>query len=272
MTMTELYADIAAKYGVDVNSLPDRLTSTLLQAIAENCGFGGGGGAQSDLNAAEGEPGHVLNRTHWSEWQEVTYIDNVTFAESTMVDVPLVSGQEYTITANGTTYVRSAWTFALGGLEVVCLGNGAGVGEEDTGEPFIFIYMDGYGSQIQSVNTTDPITVSLLTVNEVVHKLPAKYIPDMTPYYWMCNAVVDDEKLTINTSETPENIWSVLKTGREVIIKLLAADTTAYHYYRMGVCTIDLQSMSFEGLIFGKTSYILVAIENGAFKLTPVFD
>ena len=34
---------------------------------------GGSGGAQSDWNAAEGEPGHVLNRTHYSTYESATW-------------------------------------------------------------------------------------------------------------------------------------------------------------------------------------------------------
>lgn len=30
-------------------------------------GGSGSGGAQPDMNAAPGEPGHILNRTHWKE-------------------------------------------------------------------------------------------------------------------------------------------------------------------------------------------------------------
>lgn len=44
-TETELYADILKNMGVDCDSLPDNMITTLLKAIAQNCGGGGGGSA-----------------------------------------------------------------------------------------------------------------------------------------------------------------------------------------------------------------------------------
>ena len=50
-TETELYRSILTNLGVDCENLPDNLTSTLLTAIAQNCGGGGSsGGGRFDVN------------------------------------------------------------------------------------------------------------------------------------------------------------------------------------------------------------------------------
>ena len=46
-TTTELYREILNNLGVDCDNLPDNLTTTLLKAIAQNCGGGGSAGGGS---------------------------------------------------------------------------------------------------------------------------------------------------------------------------------------------------------------------------------
>lgn len=227
MTMTELYADIAAKYGVDVNSLPDRLTSTLLRSIAENCGSGGGG-AQSDWNAAEGEPGHVLNRTHWSETEEtvifeeseVSWSADTNFAAFLELSEEIVVGSTYKVTHNGTEYILDAVEFE----GQIVLGNTGYLSSdgEDNGVPFALIYTAeitvflgiNIMSDDESVFVDGSAMLEIVMESETVQRLPAKFAPSYII------ADVDISSTTITINESFDNFADILWNGGTVCIRV----------------------------------------------------
>ena len=122
-------------------------------------GGGGGGGAQPDWAANEGEPGHILNRTHY--WKtvegETIILSGLVAADEGMYlylgdPVVFIPGREYSIWyANRTYNCIGIDPAAIGEtLDGGCIfGNiGAITGGEDTGEPFVIV---SYGRKAADV-------------------------------------------------------------------------------------------------------------------------
>lgn len=149
-------------------------------------GSGGTGGAQPDWNAAEGEPGHVLNRTHWTEIGEILLPESNPVLTS-MYDmtfyalpnyVPIELGGKYTVNWNGVDFDCYAANAPEGMLPVPALtmepeGGGS--------QPFgIACIAEEYASQLGAGVAVIPydgstnIAVSIKT-RDIVHKLDAKY-------------------------------------------------------------------------------------------------
>ena len=143
----------------------------------------------ADWNAAEGEPGHVLNRTHWTEGQHssVIYTASGLVIEEEAVFIPVILpvavGETYTVNINGVDYMANAIDAAEinNPGAIVLLNEGANL---DTMENLVFMIMaypvlsDGIGAVLvlmdKSVTTVD-ITITH-TPKEVIHKLDNKYL------------------------------------------------------------------------------------------------
>ena len=159
------------------NEIYESGTKWVNEQLQSGGGSGGGGGAQPDWNAAEGEPGHILNRTHYYkivESENVVLNNLVAADEGTYVylgdPVAFIPGREYSIQYAGTTYncvgidPAAIGETADGG----CLfGNiGAITGGDDTGEPFIILSygrkmadMGGASMMIVDMSGSAPVTV-----------------------------------------------------------------------------------------------------------------
>ena len=163
-----------------------------LKQDVEELKKGGAGGAQSDWNAAEGEPGHILNRTHWTEGGIVELLPecNPSYNEGDvafliMGAIPFVVGEEITVNWNGTPYKCLTYRFVPDEEtgEIVVFGNSEaltnewGLAVEANDAPFVFISI-----ALQSVTMVLPldgsteVTVSILSNRETVHKLDNKYL------------------------------------------------------------------------------------------------
>ena len=165
----------------------------------------GGGGAQADWNAAEGQPGHVLNRTHWEENRRTEVLAELTFTSysgngtSLKEPIGLTAGKTYIVNWNGVEYKCKAFTIQLAFEAGVNL-TATGIGDWDsinnntepvTGEPFgIFEYtqpelIETFGKALYIKPREDTIhdcTVSIYEESEIIHKLDAKYLPNGIPY------------------------------------------------------------------------------------------
>ena len=151
------------------------------------------GNGQADWNAAEGEAGHVLNRTHWTQMGEVVQIDGEYVSEFIQefgvygVNAYFQSGYEsvpekLSIVFDGAEY-RDLKVTKLEGLGSVTgnlyfMNDLMGTSFENTGEPFLA----GVGTAGVTIMTTETEstrhTVVVLGPGEVVHKLDRKFIPE----------------------------------------------------------------------------------------------
>lgn len=110
----------------------------------------GGSSAPADWNANEGEPGHVLNRTHCKNWVNVIPTREMMDDGDGMFILELTADMDpfclHRVNYNGAIYEcmpaistydnNVKLSFAMGNLAMVELG-------EDTGEPFVIAVGDG---------------------------------------------------------------------------------------------------------------------------------
>lgn len=193
-------------------------------------GSGGTGGAQPDLNAAPGEPGHVLHRTHYTEIVEGEILPETTVEinpdEGAGVllwpVLELEVGEEYTVTWNGVEYKTVGVDGAALGEGGVVLGNfGQLTGEGDTGEPFVLMAAPpemvadiGFAIMVAPLDGSASATVSIYGKTKIIHKLDSKYLPEGYPHVSVTQGEamgdtrysVDEESGTAFLNNTPKII------------------------------------------------------------------
>lgn len=150
-------------------------------------------GGMPDWNAAEGEPGHVLNRPFYSVAGTTVEILPETRpiyveAEDMFItgNIPaLTAGAEYTVNWNGTAYPCTASAIPIAeGIEIIVLGDVGMMenGTPETGEPFcIAVYpAEMYGGvAIVPLDGTTELVLSILGTGETVVPIPQKYLGDL---------------------------------------------------------------------------------------------
>lgn len=200
-----------------------------------------GGGSQADWNANEGEPGHVLNRTHYVNGTKPKILLDKTFTVSNnqwmgLGTIPLVVGKTYTAIWDGTEYECEGFTATYMEMDVICIGNPmllqAG---ENNNIPFLFgcVYaqnasavaamVDGnYTLKItEEVTAYKPLEEGALPsiVLPKVIKLPAGSLGEnMTDF--PVNVVVSD----ISYDEFAEHLWN----GGELLLDMSDAIPSTY--------------------------------------------
>ena len=148
----------------------------------------------SDWRAAEGEPGHVLHRTHWIEYEDKELLPTTQCHHSSSQGfhfipgtIPVLTvGKTYEVTYNGVKYTTTAFELPpieiLGGAEgLVGLGNPAVLGLGNNNQPFLAaIFPPGAQNLlcgfIAALDEATSVTVSIFGPAEVIHPLPAKFL------------------------------------------------------------------------------------------------
>lgn len=163
----------------------------LIDHISEIGAGGGTAVAQSDWNANEGEPGHILNRPFYSTYENIMLLDNtmVSYDDSQggFVGFPNgvpVTGSTVTIIWNGTGYQCSVVDLSAQAPGMMAVGNvGAMLPDmyEITEDPFLFVFMS-VGEQSMALCLPIDGTEDLsFTVRSVVERetqtIPEKYLP-----------------------------------------------------------------------------------------------
>lgn len=151
----------------------------------------------ADWNAAEGETGHVKNRTHYERVETLISLENVTFDPANDLfgaAIPATAPAETTITINagaqvnviwdGTAYTCTAWIW--NGMPIVGSStNSYYLGE--TTEPFMIVAGDGlfaiwdvktYVDYINAGETTPTVTHSVAVSTTTASPLDEKFIPE----------------------------------------------------------------------------------------------
>ena len=123
------------------------------------------------------------SRTHWEEVEEVEILAETTVTipeDNSDADLPkttqLTVGKTYFVILDGVSYECVAWY--SDDADAVMIGNGAIYGGEGgNGEPFS---CDSYSSGDIYLNTekAGTYTISISTMENVIHKLDKKYMPD----------------------------------------------------------------------------------------------
>lgn len=165
-------------------------------------GGGSGGGAQPDWNAAEGEPGHILNRPFYED--TVTLFDQTVelqdmdgmMAYAGMFPEPL-ENKTYKVTYNGVLY-NCAATDPEGAGVPMALGNLGAMGAPDTGEPFLMAISDEDGDGVTDIILIDLTGATSATVKiekpGEPKKIDRKFAPDI-PYFDLVSLGVGTLKL-----------------------------------------------------------------------------
>lgn len=154
---------------------------------------GTGGSSQPNWDASENELGHILNRTHYTEKVEGVILNNAysdTKSEGMFtIAQPLASnltlGSSYHVIYNGTSYYNCICSeVELFGVKGLGLGNTQYMGGSlQTNHPFSFVAIPddmvasfGLYGGVLALDGASNITISILGVSEVIHKIDDKYI------------------------------------------------------------------------------------------------
>lgn len=186
--------------------------------------FAGGGMGGADWNAAEGEPGHVLNRTHWVEengvlLEETDAVEGTdpTFGKIWMIAKALILtvGETYTIIYNGVPYDCMCYpgdvlgsSFAKGGF---VMGNFSVVGGANTGEPFAMVISPS-SQMIMNLDLTGATSVRIGIMGEVYHKLDTNFLPVLVVKF-----VEREDGNLVSTSHTYQQMKNAIMDGAPVV-------------------------------------------------------
>lgn len=223
-------------------TIADYANKTVTLSVKEKASGGSGGGAQPDWNAAEGEPGHILNRTHWAKYKEEE-IANGEFTSQYLADMGVFAinlnydyniglhgflrrlPNKLTVEFDGVTYADRAVTpindmgNAVGNL--FYLNTIAGTSFPNTGEPFLMFV--SYGGATIMLLDTQPTThsIRMYSVGLCYKKPIAEYsaeIPmiDLTKYI---TSLVVDSPVRITSGDYQKDVYEVLASYDTVKIK-----------------------------------------------------
>lgn len=92
--------------------------------------------------------------------------------------VALEKNKLYKVTYNGVEYECVCFIHIEDGENIICLGNGAIIDDEDTGEPFL-ITNDGEIFGLITMDETTNVTLGISCNDTVVHQLDKKFIPSV---------------------------------------------------------------------------------------------
>lgn len=239
---------------------------------------GGGGSTSIDVTASVGQTIRVKEvdasgkptkweavdlqeRTHWEEESVILPETAAEYLEDeglfTLPDFTLEGGKEYTVKYNGTGYVSTAVDFGEG---VIAFGNVPILTETgDNGLPFAILY-----EGIWLLLPLDGSASVTLSITQKVHTpIPTEYVTNAFPYYIEVTTAEDG---TMSIAETAEELYKLINSGRELIVRKVERDDTnlqtirAYvPLYAQSVCDSGDVILIFS-VRFGSASSVVVVI------------
>lgn len=208
----------------------------------------------TDWNAAEGEVGHVLNRTHY-EYTETVFPETALAADEdgTMIvetEVAIDDGDTCTVYWNGVPYVCKAnLMIDEYGEAFITLGNRAVMGMADTGEPFFVGCAPGI---LMAMDMTGSAQATLKIEKTVVKTIPEQFFPAGT-FRQYVDCAMESNSSTEKTAvaadgTTVGQIITWVTSGIDVVVKLHEEVTVGYtvdlyHVTGYGVKEIEAQQM-----------------------------
>lgn len=207
--------------------------------------------SQPDWVAEEGEPGHIKNRTHYSEFTNVIFPEAEVAWDGTTdylgilnLSEPLILGHAYKVEYNGDTYILEAHDHE--GV-FIFIGNKSfwGTEFEDTREPFAIAYAEGMAMLMAWNMEPAEGSATIKIVAETVKTLPAKYLPSNS--YIIRDFDPSGETWTIN--ESYDTFAEILYNGGTVYLEAPVSDGFTRHL----VCSA----------IFTENAFLLQLYVNG---------
>ena len=161
--------------------------------------------AQSDWNAAPGENGHVLNRTHYEEGTvDIPFLPEMVVALDEgglcyhLGALPFAEGKTYLIVLNGDQYVSECRHVLIDEEEEeygLLIGNPLALELEDDGCPIALASVPGYSvtiiAPVYEDQSVEGYTLAVYERQDVVHKLDNKYVDAA----WMAQKTVTQTEI-----------------------------------------------------------------------------
>ena len=233
---------------------------TRMEKFLKEFGGGGGGGAQPDWNAAEGEPGHILNRPFY-ESTEVLFDQRVEFEllEGLMgitapFPEPLEPGKTYRVTYNDVAYDCVANIGPSG--ELCYLGNASIMGLDDTGEPFVVLVVEEMGQvfgQIASINSDTSATIRI--EKTVIHPIDPKFLTGVLLYADESGYLYKSDVLSEENEVSMDEVLGYAKKGMTVVVTPYAIGERTDYYYATVIIKITTEEPNYARVLVGSDSY-----------------
>lgn len=182
---------------------------------------------QSDWNQNDPDaPGYIENRTHWVENEQIYTIYTGTLGTAGAaavkpafleMDEPLIEGDEYIVTLNGTTYTLTA---AIDEYDCVYIGDNS---YTFTLIPFK-LYNDSDTSQTFEVNKNGDWDLTVKHHIKEIHQLDEKFIPDTIARVHNWTKIYDSGAITKKV-----NAFSNISLGdyTNIMVAIKAVNTTS---------------------------------------------
>lgn len=209
---TEVAERVKVHYGPDEPTDPD--VNMWINTSKPGNNPGSGTSAPADWNAAEGERGHILNRTHYGEWvmlfpeAELMSTEDGMFVG--MMETEAKAFRTFRTTYNGVVYEGKSYN--AGGY--VGFGNmsASGIGE-DTGEPFLAMIADGM-LMVMPLDGAASVTMQV-EMFDIVEKLPKQFY---NHHVFIDVDVAEDG--TYSTQVVPVQVMSEISEDDVPVIRL----------------------------------------------------
>lgn len=232
--------------------------------------------AGSDWNASKGEPGHVLNRTHWAETTKNKVLLDTTVPASAIADgMALISldgaleeGQNYTVTFAGQQYSCVCKADMFMHNYAVYIGNPMLFGGTQTEHPFAIAYVPwlNFAVFVPLVQAAEYV-VKIEGDAKTYHTISPKFLPKPA---WMIDVDMgssesNDQHLDISQAD----LNRAINDGELVILRLHRRDinsTVMYAYFVSRSQDVDFEFLSYDHNT--AVHYLLTPNTSGGYDLT----
>ena len=218
-----------------------------------------------DWNASEGEPGHVLNRTHWVESEHKVLLDTTVATANSMayvqLDGKLEEGQTYTVTFAGQQYSCLCECTKVMGLYAMCIGNMAALGGTPTDEPFAIGYIPSQNATVLMVLLADgEYSVKIEGDVPTYHTIHPNFLPKPI---WLIDIDVDNPSISVSEKE----LTLALENGEMVALREKHSANLFTIHHLVGRMAYGI---IFSPISYGSATldyYILTENENGGYDI-----